>query len=348
MNEAKMIFVIGNSRSGTTMMGRILGRNPAVFTFHELHFFEELWSAQEKDKKEMMASAIELYAHLLKAERIGYLVKGDPKDFKKEASDQIKAALEQGIPLGHDSIFAYFMCQEAEKNGKSVPCEQTPRNVLYLKEILDLYPNAKIINMVRDPRDILLSQKKKWKVRFLGSKTAPGARDIPLKESFRSWMNYHPITMSRLWKLNLSSVIKYSEHPSVHLVKFEDFLAAPQQHMKEICAFAGISYNKDMLNVPQIGSSNAADKDNDKTGVDRSKQGAWKTGGLNKTEIYYCQHICKEEMEQFDYPIQQTSPNPIAVGGYALSFPIKLIGSFLLNIRRMKNIGEAIKRRIGA
>jgi hypothetical protein len=35
-----MICIVGNSRTGTTMLGRILGRNSAIHTFSELHFFE--------------------------------------------------------------------------------------------------------------------------------------------------------------------------------------------------------------------------------------------------------------------------------------------------------------------
>ena len=35
----KMIFVVGNSRSGTTMLGRMLGRNSRVYKFPELHLF---------------------------------------------------------------------------------------------------------------------------------------------------------------------------------------------------------------------------------------------------------------------------------------------------------------------
>ncbi|MBK9638971.1 MAG: sulfotransferase [Bacteroidetes bacterium] len=34
-----MIFVVGNSRSGTTMLGRMLGRNSRVYKFPELHLF---------------------------------------------------------------------------------------------------------------------------------------------------------------------------------------------------------------------------------------------------------------------------------------------------------------------
>lgn len=37
-----MIFIVGSSRGGTTMMGRILGLNSQVKTFGKLHFFEQL------------------------------------------------------------------------------------------------------------------------------------------------------------------------------------------------------------------------------------------------------------------------------------------------------------------
>jgi len=34
-----MIFIVGNSRSGTTMLGRMLGNNSKVNLFPELHLF---------------------------------------------------------------------------------------------------------------------------------------------------------------------------------------------------------------------------------------------------------------------------------------------------------------------
>lgn len=46
--------------------------------------------------------------------------------------------------------------------------------------------------MVRDPRDVLLSQKYKWKIRFLG------ANNIPYREVLRCWANYHPIAIAKL------------------------------------------------------------------------------------------------------------------------------------------------------
>ena len=47
MINSKQIFIVGNSRSGTTMLGRILNNHSEVFTFKELHFFYTLWSGKE-------------------------------------------------------------------------------------------------------------------------------------------------------------------------------------------------------------------------------------------------------------------------------------------------------------
>ena len=83
------------------------------------------------------------------------------------------------FPLAPTELFSAFLLYEALLNGKTIPCDQTPRNVFYIDEILKFYPQAKIINMIRDPRDVLLSQKRKWKRRFLGG------TDLPIKESFQ-------------------------------------------------------------------------------------------------------------------------------------------------------------------
>ncbi|MBN1225226.1 MAG: sulfotransferase, partial [Candidatus Aminicenantes bacterium] len=42
-NHSLKIFVLGYGRSGTTMMGHILGNHPDVYMFRELNFFEKLW-----------------------------------------------------------------------------------------------------------------------------------------------------------------------------------------------------------------------------------------------------------------------------------------------------------------
>ena len=82
-----------------------------------------------------------------------------PRRFLKEAAVFLDALTAN--PETPAQLFSAFLYHEATENGKTFPCDQTPRNVFYIKDILELYPEARIINMIRDPRDVLLSQKRK-------------------------------------------------------------------------------------------------------------------------------------------------------------------------------------------
>jgi len=68
----KNIFVVGNSRSGTSMMALILGEHPDVFSFHELHFFEELWDPERGKQTLTLEEAVRLMARLITIQRDGY------------------------------------------------------------------------------------------------------------------------------------------------------------------------------------------------------------------------------------------------------------------------------------
>ena len=61
MTKSRQIFIVGSSRSGTTMMGRILANHKDIFTFKELHFFGTMWTLsdnQELTKKKTNRSNV--------------------------------------------------------------------------------------------------------------------------------------------------------------------------------------------------------------------------------------------------------------------------------------------------
>ena len=100
-----------------------------------------------------------------------------------------------------------------------------------------------------------------------------------------------------------------------------------------------------MLKVPNIGSSTSIDE---KTtlGLDNSKIGKWNTGGISKSEIYICQRICGDNMATFHYKKKNFKFIPLFAIFQFFTFPIKLSVSFLLNLHRIKNLKEVIKKRI--
>ena len=67
----------------------------------------------------------------------------------------------------------------------------------YNKNILYYFPNAKVINMVRGQRDVLLFQRNKWKKRFLG------ILRIPLSEAeiYLSQLRSHKMISELLYHL---------------------------------------------------------------------------------------------------------------------------------------------------
>jgi len=333
MSNTKQIFVVGSSRSGTTMMGRILGNHSDIFTFKELHFFGTMWtnnSNQDLNRQKQ----IYLLSRLLCIQEDGLFNQQNISVFNEKA---IALLAHKNIdnPL---SIYELFLSTISNQNKSIISCEQTPKNMYYLDEILAFFPQAKVINMVRDQRDVLLSQKNKWKRRFLG------ASAIPLSEAIRSYINYHPLLTAKVWNSSLEHSSKFINTTRVKIIKFEELLADANSVVKEICQFLDIDFQEEMLKVPVVGSSTEQDTKNELL-IDSSKIEKWKSGGLSYAEIYLSQLMSKSMMQEFKYELQKFRFPPLLILFYLVTFPIKLALAFSLNIKRMGNIIEVVKKR---
>lgn len=331
----KKVFVVGNSRSGTTLMARILGLNDAVYTMHELHFFEQLWDPTSHNKL-TLPQAQELFARLLTMHKDGYYHQKDIETYLDEAFQVIQHL---SFPICPSEILSAMLQYETERNGKQIACVQTPRNVYYLREILDFFPEAYIVNMIRDPRDVLLSQKKKWQRRLLG------AKNIPFSQLIRFWANYHPITMSILWNSGIDAANHMQGHPRIIQVKFEDMLIQPETTIRQICNFLNVDFTVKMLQVPQIGSSHRQDQHRN-SGINLSAAGNWQTNGIDQTDIVFCEKITKARLVDQGYKLSNFRPNPLIALWLGISWPLKILLAFFFNLGRTRNLAASFKRRM--
>ncbi len=333
----KIIFIVGNSRSGTTMMLRIFNNHPQLMVLNELHFFEQLWAPEDKGKTISKEQAVELAAKLMLTQRIGYMTHDqDFTRFNQEAAIMVNEIGKELLTA--EEVFQYFTQREVALNGKSVVCEKTPQNVFYLKEIFDLYPNAKIINMVRDPRAILLSQKNKWNRRNLGGNY------MTKREALRLRINYHPVTISKLWNAAIHAANLFKHDSRMITLRFEDLLEQPEASLQLVCQHIGVDFDANMLNITQESSS--IEQDTKEIGFRKERASNWKKGGLNTTERWICQQMCETDLKQQHYELEKIRPNYLMLFYYYLSFPVKISLALLMNLNRMKNIAETLKRRM--
>lgn len=334
----QLIFIVGNSRSGTTMLANILGKHPDVFAFHELHFLEDIWDPGSVPEKVGRDIAVKMLGILLHRERVGYHAQRDQQKLLDYSIELLNGL--GGNDLNPSQIFSHFLYEETRLHGKTIPCEQTPRNLFYAREIIGLYPEAHVINLVRDPRDVLLSQKNKWKRRMMGNK------GIPYGEVIRLKLNYHPYTISRLWKSCISYADKMAGTDRFYSLRFEDLVSQPSPECRKICDFIGISFIDEMLEVEHLSSSFQKSGTGEK-GVNKSALFRWKKGGLTKVERQICQEINRDAMISHGYELE----NDIDASKFKifLSYgvlPIKIALSFIFNFSRYKNVVKSVMRRL--
>lgn len=337
-SAARMIFVVGNSRSGTTMMGRVLGRNSLIHTFPELHYFKQQVTGEDVLQRPswVESRALALLNRLLTSACEGLFVVVTPGRYDAE-SKHILAQTARHDPV---SVYREFLLHETRRDGKSIPCEQTPRYLFSLDEILAAFPESRVINMVRDPRDVLISQMNKWKRRFLGAKS------IPLREAIHSWANYHPYVIARLWAGCIRQARRFEQDPRVLTLRFEDLLSRPEEIIRSLTEFIGVPFEDEMLKVPQIGSSTGKVKPAN-MGINASRASGWRDGGgLGRGELEICEWVAREEMLDQGYALSGTGHLGLTAQLNLILLPFKLAIALPMNLTRTKNLMQTIRLRL--
>lgn len=329
------IFIVGNSRSGTTMLMRALNLHSNIHAVNEPHFWERLYLPGQSDQVPSEHDLLMLMSRLLCSQRQAFQQEEDIEQYKDEASNAFSNFVKS--PNSEVEVYAGFLSYEADRARKRVACEKTPRNVFYIQHILEAFPNALVVNIARDPRSVLLSQKMKWKRKRLGS------TGQPQKERLRLRLNYHPWIMSKLWVSGIKAAAEFENHQRFLSIRFEDFVKNPAKALSAICERIGLRFEERMLEIPFAGSSTEMDESG-KTGIRPKNQTDW-AKGLSKAEIAISDRLTRKWRHVLGYDDANTFSNPIVIGAWYLAAPIKLGLALFFNLGRYRNIWAFLKKR---
>lgn len=331
-----MIFIVGNSRSGTTLMGRILGANSDVYTFEELHFFEKMVSDEDVVSPKDLSHADQAAL----ARRLLASARGNIFSSTKDAGldPDVDAILAKSNGVSAVDIYRAFLAHETQRHGKSTPCEQTPRYLFSLGSVLHAFPDARVVVMVRDPRDILLSQKGKWRTYFHGS------WDMPLHEALRVWANFHPILVTKMWASACRETRKWRNDPRVMVVKFESMIGNEETTVRALSDHCGIKFEPEMLKIDDVGSSITPDQQGAK-GINPKAANRWRSVPMSQFERAAVATFCKRDMLDYGYEPIEVSWRRLSIALMIPSLCVKAALSLAFHLRNPRVTMEFIKKR---
>jgi hypothetical protein len=161
------IFVGGTGRSGTTVTGSLLGRHPdyvvlpAEAKFHAAPRALPEWVAGKLSAPEFAEQL--LGEHEVSLSRGGGLSKIVDRARLQDALDDLSDEPEDGRVEAARRFMEAVLGGYADAHDRRGWVEMTPRSIMHARLLLKLFPEAKLVHVMRDGRDVAASLvAKRW------------------------------------------------------------------------------------------------------------------------------------------------------------------------------------------
>ncbi len=142
------IFVVGCPRSGTTLLQQLLDAHPRIAITPETHFMPEIWYHRQQFGDITSETGFhELVDYVRKRPEFGDL------NISSEEFRQRAVAGERSFR----SVFCALLEMYGEKSGKPIIGEKTPDHFRFIPTLAEWFPNARFVNIIRDPRAVACS-----------------------------------------------------------------------------------------------------------------------------------------------------------------------------------------------
>jgi hypothetical protein len=273
------IFVVGAPRSGTSLLARMLDAHPAIGLADELCFFDIVLGARrevpELDSAERIARFLEL---LPKMDHVRYWADG--ATLIEAAAERLRA---DPRPC-YAAFYRHLMECRAAALGKRRFGEKTPWNVRHLEALEALFPNARFLHIVRDPRAVVASKRKLPRT----------SRDV--------------VTNAVKWSIDVAAAGRYREGSPDRAarlleIRYEDLVRSPEAVLRRVIDFLGEPFDPAMLAFAEAGA--LAFKDQPwREGVRRplfdSSLETWR-GELSPAQLWLVQWLTRTSMARYGY-----------------------------------------------
>jgi hypothetical protein len=209
-----MPYIIGVSRSGTTLLRLLLDKNPLLAITPETRWLIPSIKILQEDPNNLSLFRQCLISHDTWTDM----------HIDNDRLDNILSLHDKHNPIDtlRKIYYDYAKLHEKERVG-----DKTPLHILSLHTIASAFPEARFIHIIRDGRDVALSMRKVWWVQN---------KDIRELAIFWTWRIHEARQQAQFL-------------PHYMEVKYEDLLQNTESILKKIAAFIGVPYNVIQLNA---------------------------------------------------------------------------------------------------
>ena len=277
MMSGNPVFVTGPDRSGTSLMFALLASHPNISMVRRSNIWR--WFHGQFGDLSVPENFERCFEAMLNYKRLDVL-QPDPERIRQEFL--------AGDDKSYGRLFALFHGHHAERMGKPRWGDKSLHTELYADAVFQEFPDAKMIHMLRDPRDRYASVLKRY----------DGNDDKGITSSTGRWRN-----STRMGKRNLQ------KYPDKYItVRYETLASEPEKTCREVCAFLGEKFEPYMMSMKgapdhgEVGGNSSFE--NFEPGTISTKSiGRFRTV-LDPQHIAFIQTATGRDMVSFDYPLE--------------------------------------------
>jgi hypothetical protein len=252
----KPIFIVGPHRTGSTLWHNIIAMSPGILRLAEPRFLSR---PGQRDFLFFVKTQIGTLADDGNVERMVQLcVSGEKRPglegvfwrfhhLDAAAKAGLGRAMTESIKQSDRSLgaIARIIIEETTRfSGCSRACVKFPVDVGHLGELLEWFPDCKVVHITRDPRAVALSKSND------PYGTALRVLKHPRLASFIRRAMMGLVVAQYWWTARIHS--KFQACSNYRLFRYEDLLADPERTLRELCEFIEVDFIETML-TPERG-----------------------------------------------------------------------------------------------
>ncbi len=275
------IYITGIYRSGSTLVSRILNNHSKLWVTYDLvHFMRFSYDRYNPVQLRKNAEDLvkEIYARILKRWDVALDV------------ESVISVLDTSTEITYRKIYDAIMESLALQHKGDAVGWGEKTNVCWgqIPGFLKMFPEGKVIHILRDPRDVMCS--------YRVESYEPGY--AYLDSAFAS---LHSFVSAKHFSSTLGK-------ENYYCLKYEDLVNDPSKTVRSICNFLGIEFENVLLNALEFTSKKGerwegdSSFDKDLKTISKKPLNRWKTNAQN-FEVFFVEMINRPVMREFNYPL---------------------------------------------